>query len=93
MSESIRTLIVEEKIERILIDNRELRGTWASGVNEVWIELMAFMREHVSQVATLCENVINEMQLNRLSRQAGTYDRIQAFTDEYSAMQFLGMEE
>lgn len=92
-SDGIRQLILDHGIRRIAIDNRQLRGTWASGSNEVWVDLMAFMAERVDKVATLCENVLNENQLNRLSRQAGTYDRIQAFTDECLAKQFLGIPE
>lgn len=94
VSNQIKQLITDQEIERVVVDNRAIRGAWSAEVDSIWIDLMRFMPIHVKKTATLCHDVIGKIQLNYLSSQAGTIDTVKAFTPaEIKEMkQFLGLE-
>lgn len=80
ISNRIKQLITSEEIERMVVDNRSLVGTWSPEIDAIWIDLMRFMPIHVKRTATLCHDVIGKIQLNYLSSQAGTIESVRAFT-------------
>lgn len=81
----------EGTIAGLLVDNREAEGTWPQEANEVWSELMGTIYDREIRCATVSPSVTNSMQINRLSRQAGTDDRIKAFPsrDYGEAVEFI----
>jgi hypothetical protein len=80
-------------VSLLVVDNRAVgNGVWSSEVNAIWEELMGFLAGNIGKCATLCAGATNKMQLNRLSRSAGTFDKIQAFTEEEEALTFLGID-
>lgn len=82
----------DDLVTGVLVDNREAGGTWPSEVNDVWSALMEELYEAGLYCATVSPSVTNSMQINRLSRESGTDDRIQAFqVSEYQeALDFVG---
>lgn len=82
VSSHIKKVISEEEIDRVLVDNRAVKGTWPPEVDFVWIDLMRYMPLHVKKTATLCKDVISKIQLNYLSAQAGTTETVKAFTPQ-----------
>lgn len=95
VSDQIKQLVTSETIERMLVDNRAVTGTWSPEIDAIWIDLMRFMPIHVKKTATLCKDVIGKIQLNYLSSQAGTIESVRAFTPaELQEMQnFLGLDQ
>ncbi len=95
ISHQIRSLVELGNIEAVIVDNRRLFGVWSPEVDKVWIDLMAYLPRYVERTATLCQNVINKLQLNYLSAQAGTEDHVQAFTEneEPQMAHFLKLDD
>lgn len=95
VSDQIKQLVTSETIERMVVDNRSVTGTWSPEIDAIWIDLMRFMPIHVKRTATLCKDVIGKIQLNYLSSQAGTIESVRAFTPaELKEMQnFLGIDQ
>lgn len=95
VSDQIKQLVTSETIERMVVDNRSVTGTWSPEIDAIWIDLMRFMPIHVKRTATLCKDVIGKIQLNYLSSQAGTIESVRAFTPaELKEMQtFLGLDQ
>lgn len=95
VSDQIKQLVTSETIERMLVDNRSVTGTWSPEIDAIWIDLMRFMPIHVKRTATLCKDVIGKIQLNYLSSQAGTIESVRAFTPaELKELQsFLGLDQ
>lgn len=82
ISKEIRSLVERTPLKGMVVDNRMLAGAWSPEVDRVWIDLMAFLPKHALKTATVCNNVINKLQFNYLSSQAGTTDTVKAFVDE-----------
>ena len=82
VSKEIKSIVDTNSIKAMVVDNRQLTGVWTPEVDQVWIELMSYLPQRVSKTATLCQNVINKLQLNYLSRQAGTTDTVKVFIEE-----------
>ncbi|MFU0789990.1 hypothetical protein [Virgibacillus proomii] len=80
-------------IKKFLNDNSNIKGVAKPEVNEVWGELMKWVSSNIEKNATVAPNVALKMQLNRLSRSAGTYDTIRAFTNLQEALVFMGIPE
>lgn len=95
VSSHIKKMIKDEQVEKVLVDNRSLKGTWPPEVDFVWIDLMRYMPLHVKKTATLCKDVIGKIQLNYLSAQAGTTETVKAFTPQEIAelQKFLDLDE
>ncbi|HEU4963613.1 MAG TPA: hypothetical protein VFV52_07105 [Bacilli bacterium] len=93
IADEIRRLVEQHNVTKMIVDNRELNGVWNSEVNDVWSDLMTWLVARVDKCATLCKSVVNKMQLDRLSRQAGTQDKVKAFTSEVDVCLYLGMEK
>lgn len=82
ISNEIRSLVERTPLKGMVVDNRMLAGSWSPEVDRVWIDLMAFLPKHSLKTATVCNNVINKLQFNYLSSQAGTTDTVKAFVAE-----------
>lgn len=80
-------------IKKFLNDNSNIKGVAKPEVNEVWGELMKWVSSNIEKNATVAPNVALKMQLNRLSRSAGTYDTIRAFTNLQEALAFMDIPE
>lgn len=82
ISNEIRNLVESSTLKGMVVDNRKLAGAWSPEVDRVWIDLMAFLPKHDLKTATVCQNIINKLQFNYLSSQAGTADTVKAFIDD-----------
>ncbi|UOQ48943.1 hypothetical protein MUN88_02040 [Gracilibacillus caseinilyticus] len=89
----VRTQLQKPHIKKFLNDNSLIQTVAKPEVNEVWGQLMQDVANHVEKNATIAPNVTLKMQLNRLSRSAGTKDSVKAFTTLEEASKFLGVEE
>lgn len=81
VSDKIKDLVSCKEFKALIVDNRKLKGIWKPEVDKVWIDLMTFLPSKVEKTATVCENIINKLQLNYLSIQAGTTDKVKAFVE------------
>ncbi len=95
ISNQITDMVTKDNYKAVLVDNRNLRGIWRPEVDKVWIELMSFLPTRVEKTATLCENIINKLQLNYLSIQAGTIDTVKAFveSEENELLEFINLPD
>lgn len=93
LSQKITDMVSGTNYKAMLVDNRNLKGIWRPEVDKVWIELMSFLPTKVEKTATLCENIINKLQLNYLSIQAGTIDSVKAFveSEEGELLEFINL--
>lgn len=82
VSDEIRHLVEQTPLKGMVVDNRKLSGTWSPEVDRVWIDLMTFLPQHALRTATVCQNVINKLQFNYLSSQAGVSETVKAFVDD-----------
>lgn len=82
ISSEIRHLVEKTPLKGMVVDNRKVAGPWSPEVDRVWIDLMTFLPQHALKTATVCPSVINKLQINYLSSQAGTTDSVKAFVDE-----------
>lgn len=82
ISDEIRHLMESLTLKRMVVDNRRVSGNWPADVDRVWIDLLAFFPEHALKAATVCPSVINKLQFNYLSTQAGAADSVRAFVAE-----------
>jgi len=79
VSEEIKSLVDSRHYRTLVVDNSQLCGVWSTDVDKVWIDLMTYLPERVDKTVTICENVINKLQINYLAKQAGTESRSKAF--------------
>lgn len=79
------------QITSLLVDNRQASGAWSPEVNEVWMKLMENLAPHIQKSATIA-SVVTAMQINRISKHAGTDKVIRAFSDLDEALQFIGVK-
>jgi len=93
LSQKITDMVSGTNYKAMLVDNRNLKGIWKPEVDKVWIELMSFLPTKVKKTATICENIINKLQLNYLSTQAGTSDSVKAFieSEEGELLEFIDL--
>lgn len=82
ISNEIRLLVERSSLKGMVVDNRRVAGSWSPEVDRVWIDLMTYLPKHDLKTATVCQTVINKLQFNYLSAQAGTVDSVKAFVDE-----------
>lgn len=76
----LKNIIEHNTLDSIIIDNRELKGVWNTNLDSIWIELMKYLPSKVPKTATLCDNIINKLQLDYLAKKSGTNKDIKAFT-------------
>lgn len=68
----------------IVINNREAKGAWTHQANQVWMEVTAeFDYNMPKKVATLTNDAIAKMQINRLTRSHGAEKMSRAFCNDY----------
>ncbi|MCM3172363.1 hypothetical protein [Paenibacillus sp. MER 99-2] len=68
----------------IVINNREAKGAWTQEANQVWLEVTAeFNYVMPKKVATLTNDAIATMQINRLTRSHGAEKMSRAFCNDY----------
>lgn len=82
LSNQIKTLVETGDYSRLVVDNSQMSGVWSSEVDKIWIDLMKYIVQYIPKTATLCENVINKLQVNYLASQSVSPDRMKAFTVE-----------
>lgn len=95
VSEEIKHLVENTSLKGMVVDNRKLEKDWSPEIDRVWIDLMTFLPQHDLKTATVCPSVINKLQFNYLSSQAGTTDSVKAFVDDEreALCSFLDVEE
>lgn len=89
----VQQKLADPKITKFLNDNSDIKTIATPEVNEVWGELMAWVGKNVEKNATVAPIMALKMQINRLSREAGTIDKIKAFTSVKEAMEFLDVPD
>ncbi|TSB47493.1 hypothetical protein [Alkalicoccobacillus porphyridii] len=87
----VRSQLSKPAISKFLNDNRNITAVAAPEVGAVWGELMGWVSTNVEKNATIAPNTSLKMQLNRLSKTAGTYESVRAFTDVQQALEFVGV--
>ncbi|MFD2706907.1 hypothetical protein [Salibacterium lacus] len=92
-AEVVRRAINQPGINKFLNDNSNIHSVAKPEVNEIWSELMSWVSDNVEKNATVAPNVALKMQLNRLSKEAETYERVRAFTTLEDALQFMDIPE
>ncbi|SFP31884.1 hypothetical protein [Salibacterium halotolerans] len=92
-AEEVRRVLRQPGINKFLNDNSNIHAVAKPEVNEVWGELMSWVSDNIEKNATVAPNVTLKMQLNRLSKKAGTYERVRAFTTLEDALQFMDVPE
>ena len=80
LSNQIKSLVESGNYTRLIVDNSKMSGVWSSDVDKVWIDLMKYIVQYIPKTATLCENVINKLQVNYLASQSVNPERMKAFT-------------
>ncbi|MBM7839611.1 TnpA family transposase [Alkalihalobacillus xiaoxiensis] len=85
----VRSQLAKPEIKKFLNDNRNVTSVAAPEVGAVWGELMATVSSQVEKNATIAPSASLKMQLNRISKQSGTYDSVRAFTDINQALDFM----
>jgi len=80
ISNRIKLLVETGKYDRMIVDNSHLRGVWNTDVDKIWVDLMKYVAIYIPRTATLCENIINKLQVSYLSSQTTTPERLRAFT-------------
>lgn len=80
ISNQIKLLVETGKYDRMIVDNSHLRGVWNTDVDKIWVDLMKYVAIYIPRTATLCENIINKLQVSYLSSQTATPERLKAFT-------------
>lgn len=91
ISERVKKEIMGPSIKYFIVDNRDLNGLYKQDVQEIWSELMDFVAKNVEKNIVICKDVITPMQINRISRNTGTADKIKAFIDEKEALAFINL--
>jgi len=80
LSDQIKNLVETGDYTRLIVDNSQMSGVWSSEVDKIWIDLMKYITQYIPKTATICENVINKLQVNYLASQSVSPDRMKAFT-------------
>ena len=80
LANEIKNLAESGNYTRLIVDNSKLSGVWSTEVDKIWIDLMAYVSQYIPKTATICENIINKLQVNYLSSQTVDPERIKAFT-------------
>lgn len=80
LSNQIKNLVESGEYSRLIVDNTEMQGVWSTEVDKIWIDLMKYIVQYIPKTATLCENVINKLQVNYLASQSVSPEKMKAFT-------------
>ncbi|MBN2897776.1 MAG: hypothetical protein JXO44_03280 [Clostridia bacterium] len=80
LANEIKSLAESGHYTRLIVDNSEMNGVWSNDVDKIWIDLMTYVAQYIPRTATICENIINKLQVNYLSSQTVDPDRMKAFT-------------
>lgn len=80
LSNQIKSLAESGDYSRLIVDNTEMQGVWSTEVDKIWIDLMKYIVQYIPKTATLCENVINKLQVNYLASQSVSPEKMKAFT-------------
>ncbi|EZH65592.1 hypothetical protein DH09_14915 [Bacillaceae bacterium JMAK1] len=86
----VKSELMKPSVRFFLNDNSEINQVAKPEVNEVWGELMGWVAQNIEKTATIAPGATLKMQLNRLSRTAGTYEHVRAFTNKEQALAFIG---
>lgn len=89
----VKRALSQPGVTKFLNDNCNIQSIANAEVSEVWRDLMGWVGSNIEKNATIAPNVTLKMQLNRLSRSAGTYDSVRAFTSMDEALHFMGIPD
>jgi hypothetical protein len=91
--DEVRKKMAKPGVEGIIVDNTAASGTWPSEIDDIWGELMAEIYSDGVKCATVCPSATNAIHVNRLSKDNGTDDLIQAFRpdEKEEAHDFVGL--
>ena len=92
IAHEIRNMVTTHGIRALLVDNREVGGAWPADVNSIWGELMAYLMTAIDKCATIASPIV-VMQINRISKNQGTQEKIQAFSEIAQALHFIGVSD
>ena len=85
IAELLKAAHRDSSTKAIIIDNREAKGAWTQDINNIWMEVSEEIRdEKPKKYATLTDNVIAAMQINRLSKTNGTESMSKAFYSDFN---------
>lgn len=74
----------DKETSAIVIDNREAKGAWTQEANKVWVEVSKEFTDGIpKKVATLTNDAIATMQINRLTRNNGAEKMSRAFCNDF----------
>lgn len=80
LADQIKSLAESGDYSRLVVDNTQMQGVWSTEVDKIWIDLMKYIVQYIPKTATLCENVINKLQVNYLASQSVSPEKMKAFT-------------
>ncbi|MEO4055327.1 hypothetical protein [Solibacillus sp. CAU 1738] len=91
ISETVKREVSKPTIKYFIVDNRDLNGPYKQDVQDIWTDLMNFVAGQVEKNVVICKDSVTLMQINRLSRNAGTANTVKAFIDEKEALAFINL--
>ena len=92
IGELLKEAYISKDTYAIVIDNYEAKGAWTQEVNQIWMDVATEVAgKSNKKVATITNDVITKMQINRLSKLNGSEKISRAFTSEFNeeVKQFL----
>ncbi|WP_156499170.1 hypothetical protein [Fictibacillus phosphorivorans] len=91
IAERVKKEVSSPSIKYFIVDNRELNGPYKPDVQQVWSDLMDVVAQNVEKNVVICKDIIQQMQINRISKNTGTTDKVKAFMDEKEALAFINL--
>ncbi len=85
----VKRILSQPNVTKFLNDNSAIQNVATREVNEVWGELMSWIGSNIDKTATIATNVTWKEQLNRISKSAGAYDSVRAFSSLEESLEFL----
>ncbi|MFD1174581.1 hypothetical protein [Oceanobacillus picturae] len=92
-AEEVKRVLSQPGITKFLNDNSAIQNVATPEVNKVWGELMSWVGSNIEKNATIAPNVTLKMELNRLSRSAGAYESVRAFSSLEESLEFMGIPD
>lgn len=89
----VKSVLSQPDVTKFLNDNRAIQKVSSPEVNKIWGELMSWIGSNIEKNATIANNEIWKNQLNRLSKSAGAYDSVRAFSSLEESLEFLGIPD
>jgi hypothetical protein len=91
-AEEVKRVLSQPGVTKFLNDNSAIHNSKPE-VNVVWGELMSWIGSNVEKTGTIATNEAWKNQLNRLSKSAGAYDSLRAFSSLEESLEFMGIPD